>query len=734
MSEVHRPLPIRKRTDLIAERLRFGVETSWIVKDPLALRFFRFQEEEYAVLALLDGRRTLAEIRDAFEAEFAPQRIQAENISRFIAQLHRQGLVISDLADQGARLLERRTEQRSRERKQRWSNPLAVRFRGIDPQRILNCGEPWVRWMFSRWAVALFVTMMLTSLAMVAIRWDVFLEKLPSHRELFTPSTVLLLMATLGAVKILHEFGHGFACRHFGGRCHELGMMFLVLTPCLYCNVTDSWRFSNKWHRIFVSAAGMYVELILAAIAAFGWWFSTPGPFHYLCLSIMFVCSVNTILFNGNPLLRYDGYYILADFVEVPNFAAKASAVFRSLVERSLCRSPEIEDPLLPRRNRFWFCTYHIVSTMYRWALTLSIILILMSVAKPYHLENLVRILALTTIAPMVIGPLKNVFRWSKAKGNEVVKLRAVLTGSIIVAALIAILAIPLPKRVWGTLEIEPQDALRVYVDVPGRLIEQAKRPGAIVRSGDVIARLAAPELESQIVDLAAKRDRFEARLKSLERERFSDPTASLRIPEVQRSIEATRSQWQEKRSEAERLTLKSTRDGTLLPAPTTAGEGATRDRLERWSGRPHDRENLGCSLTAGTLYCEVGDPHRWEALVVVEQDDLPFVRLKLPVEIKIDELPDVVFHGTVDEIAQHELTETSRHLTNKTGGEIATQTDSSGAEVPVEKSYQLKVRFEDPEGLLRFGLRGFAKIHVEPEPIGVRAWRWCRRTFHFDL
>ena len=148
MSDVAHPLPIRQRSDLIAQRLRFGSQTSWIVKDPLALRFFRFQEEEYALLSWLDGRRTLAEVRDAFEARFAPRRIRPESIWQFVAQLHQQGLVISDAPDQGPRLLERRAAERRRQTLERWSNPLAVRFRGIDPQGILDRGYPWVRWMF----------------------------------------------------------------------------------------------------------------------------------------------------------------------------------------------------------------------------------------------------------------------------------------------------------------------------------------------------------------------------------------------------------------------------------------------------------------------------------------------------------------------------------------------------------------------------------------------------------
>ncbi len=131
-------------------------------------------------------------------------------------------------------------------------------------------------------------------------------------------------MLALAVVKVLHELGHALTCKHFGGDCHEIGVLLLFFTPCLYCNVSDAWLFPGKWPRIAVSAAGIAVEVFLAAIATFLWWFSIPGVFNTLCLNIMIVCSLNTLLINGNPLLRYDGYYVLADLLDVPNLGQQS--------------------------------------------------------------------------------------------------------------------------------------------------------------------------------------------------------------------------------------------------------------------------------------------------------------------------------------------------------------------------------------------------------------------------
>ena len=140
----------------------------------------------------------------------------------------------------------------------------------------------------------------------------------------------------LAVIKIIHEFGHGLTAKHFGGEVHEMGILFLVLTPALYCDVTDSWLLPNKWKRIWISAAGIYVECFLASIATFVWWYSTPGLLNSLAMATMFICSVNTILFNANPLLRYDGYYVMADWLEIPNLRIKSTQFFAYLFQEKV--------------------------------------------------------------------------------------------------------------------------------------------------------------------------------------------------------------------------------------------------------------------------------------------------------------------------------------------------------------------------------------------------------------
>src|SRR5262249_36784145 len=158
------------------------------------------------------------------------------------------------------------------------------------------------------------------ALLLVATHFETFREKLPSYHEFFSFKTIIYLWIALGCVKIVHEFGHGLSCRAFGGEVHEIGLLVLCLSPSLYRNGSDAWALPNRWHRIIISAAGIWVELIIAAIATFVWWNTPSQPFvNNLALCVMIVCSVSTVVFNANPLMRYDGYYVLLDWLEIPN-------------------------------------------------------------------------------------------------------------------------------------------------------------------------------------------------------------------------------------------------------------------------------------------------------------------------------------------------------------------------------------------------------------------------------
>jgi putative peptide zinc metalloprotease protein len=737
-----RKVALRMRRDLVACRHVYQGQPWWVVKDPLALAYYRFPEEDFAILEMLDGRSSLTELREKFARRFAPRTVTAGELEQLIGSLHRSRLVVSDAAGQGHELKKRRDERKWKERISEFTNVLSLRFRGIDPDRLLTAMYPWVKWMFSPAAFICSLLLGLAALLWITVQWDDFHARLPGFQQFFTRKNGYLLAVVLCVTKVMHEFGHGLACKHFGrknngtGECHEMGVMLLVLTPCLYCNVSDSTMLPSKWQRAAIGAAGMYVELVLASIATFLWWFSQPGLFHNLCLSTMFVSSVSTVMFNANPLMRYDGYYILSDLLEIPNLRQRANEVVQRFLQE-WCLGLELPPaPFMPRRKKWLFALFTVSAGIYRWVITFSILWFLHKFFERDRLEVIGQALGVMSIYGLVVLPLWRVGKFFRTPGRtDKVKRKNVVVSLGIVAALLAfVLLVPLPHHVLCSLEVQPRDAAIVYVDMPGTLEEVLVRPGDEVRKGQELARLGDDDLAYSIAQLTGEHDRYLAQLTSLQRQKFVDPAAGAQIPQVAETVAALDEQLTEKLTDQQRLVLKAPVAGTVMPPVEVPKQENEDGRLSAWWGTPFDARNLGCLLMESTPFCQIGDPAHWQANLVIDQADVEFVRPGQTVKIKLDELPHDTLRGEIEEVARHDLKISPRQLSNKSGGELATRTDAAGIERPLNVSYEARVPLDDPEGLFRLGLRGRAKIHTAPQTLGQRLWRYLTQTFHFKL
>ncbi|MBS0208271.1 MAG: biotin/lipoyl-binding protein [Planctomycetes bacterium] len=730
-----RRLAVRKRPDLQATRHRYQGRPYWIVKDPLGLNYFRLEEEEYFLLDHLDGQNSLDEIRTRFEQQFSPQKIRPEELGQYLTTLSRNRLVLSDASGQGQQLFEQRTERMNTARLQRWTQLLAIRFRGFNPDPVLAWLSPRVGWLFSPAAVTLNVLFALSALLLVGVKFNEFQARLPSFQQFFTVGNAFWMLLVMAGVKVLHEFGHGLACKRLGGECHEMGLLLLVFTPALYCNVSDSWMLPNKWHRAAIGAAGMYVELVIAALATWLWWCTAPGLLNHLCLSAMFVSSVSTLAFNGNPLMRYDGYYILADLLEVPNLSAKASSLLGRRAGEYLLGLELPDDPFLPREHRGWFMAYAVASTVYRWLVVWSMVFFLNEMFKPYRLELIGRALGAFSLVSLVGVPLWRLVHFFARPGRiDLVHPQRFRWSLAIAGGLVAALFLmPLPHRVYGTLELEPHDAARQYVEVPGRLVEVLVKPGDRVQSGQPLARLENVDVELRVAQLAGRCEQLRSQVAALRFRRFEDDSAAVRIPELESSLAAAEQQLAEKQRDVARLEIRAAQTGTVLPAPEVPEPATTEGELVAWWGSPFDVQNRGCWLTTQDMFCQVGDPRSMQALAVVEQADVVYLHPGQVTDVRLDALPGKTFRGRVVEVSSDEVRESPRHLSNKAGGELATKTDEHGAERPQTTSYHVLIYpLEGADAALVAGQRGWAKIYAPWQPLGWRAGRWFARTFQF--
>ncbi len=732
VSGLERRLALRRRQDIIAVPQLFSGQRLWAVKDPVTLRYFHLREEEYWVWQALDGQSSLADIQERFESRFAPHRLTYPQLQSFLGVLHQEGLILADAPGQTAELLKRGSALRRKKLLAALSNVLAIRFRGIDPQRFLDWLLARLGWLISRWTLAACFSIVAAAMYLIATKFDLLLSRLPELDSYLTPATVGWLSVTLATTKVLHELGHALACRYFAAECHELGVMFLVFTPCLYCNVSDSWMIESKWRRAAIGTAGVFVELVLAGVATLLWWFSEPGLFNAVCFNVVVVCSASTFIFNGNPLLHYDGYYILADLAEVPNLGQSATTVWREFAAELLLGQPMQREDDYSWGKRLFLGSYAVLSFLYRIFVTVSILWIMHRLLKPQHLEAVVVLLACLVLGGMLIPPLWRTVQfvqdayWSRQMNGR----RAAVSCLSVALAIAAVLLVPLPHRIAAPVVLEAENARRIYVPVAGTMVEGAD-VGAEVGEGQTVAVLDNPDLKLEIARLRGLRDEQKLRLANLKHRQAGDDKAAAQIPTAEEALADLEERLARRLEDERRLVVRAPLTGTILPCrrkPRTQVE----NELESWAGLPLDRENRGCFLDSGTFLCQIGDPEKFEASLVIDQQDMEFVRAGQEVQIQLDQHPGRHLLGTVREIAEIDLKVTPAELLP--AGTLPTRSDETGVHRPVGTVYQARVSLESSAMPLLIGEAGRAKVHAAPLSLARRLSRYLSHTFRFEL
>ncbi len=739
VSSSSRALTVRKRPDLVSSRHRYQGTGYWVIKEPVGLQYFRFHDEEYFILNMLDGHVSLQQIKDGFEQRFAPQKITFGDLQQFIGMLHRSGLVISNSPGQGKALRHRGRKKKNKEMMGKMTNVFAVRFRGFDPERILNAVLPWLGWIFTVRALLFFLGLMITAALMLATQYDTVYARLPTFQQFFAADRWIILAATMAIVKVLHEFGHGLSCKKFGGECHEIGFMLLVFTPCLYCNVSDSWMLPNKWKRVWIGAGGIYVEMILASLAAFAWFLTESGTtINDLCLNMMFLNVVSTVLVNGNPLLRFDGYYILMDFLEIPNLRQKSTEVLKRWFQKT-CLGLELQDdPFLPTRGKLWFAAFTIASVIYRWVVVFSICWFVIKVLEPYGLEVIGRMVAMVGFFGLVAQPIIQSWKFCRTPGrlSKVKRFNLAVTLTIAGVIFAAVCYIPLPHHVDCAFEIRPGETGRVYAGSVGQII-QAVEPGQLVEADDVIAILKNPDLEMRMQDLEIQEIVLQTKLEKLGQRVFTDRSL---IAELQRTRVDLKTVGELKRRnqiEVDRLIVKAPVAGIVIPPPRRPDRDTGDGQLPSWSGSPLEMRNRGAMLTSDDLICEIGNPDDYEAVLAIDQGDVQLVSEGQDVDMKLDSNRMNTFSGVISDKSREPLRMTSTSMSSQTGADLQTEIDPATGQVkPRSVTYQARVPLEinDASMPMRPGYRGSAKIHVKEKSLGQRLWRVIAQTFNFEF
>ena len=720
-----RPLALRLRPDLVATPVAMAGASTWVVTDPLTLEHFHFSAEEQALLEMLRRQVSLAEMSREFARQFPPRTITESELWAFLSRLHEAGLLMSDAPGQGDELLQRHRTERLRRWSLAWARLTAIRFRGINPDAALAAVHDRCRWLFSRTAIVLAALVVLFAASIVVGHFDEVRARLPELSVLADWRNLLWLLVTIGFVKVLHELGHASACKHFGGEVPEMGILLLVFVPCLFCDVTDAWRFPSKWQRILVSAAGMLVELVIASLATIVWWYAQPGLVELVALDVMIVSTVHTLAVNGNPLLRYDGYYILSDLVESPNLWQRSRDALSNLATHWLLGQPTDEDSLVPTRHRPWLAAYAVASKAYYAVLFVAIVWGLVRVLHPHRLENLAYALGVTLIGGALAGPASSGLQILRnpLRRRELRKGRLATVATLALVAAIAILAWPVNYDVRAPLVLLPTDAVRVYATVGGSL-RTALPAGRDVAANKPIATLTNSEVEIELARLVGEHELARLRLDNLEKLRGVDPETGAKIPAARAAVADLAERLADRRHDADRLTLVAPTAGVIIPAPALETRTPHDGRLPTWSGTILDERNRGAQVEPGTLVCLVGDPQKLSAVLLVDDTDVARLTRGQKVQMILAQVPGQILTGEVIDVARRDAESTDSTMTGR--ADLAPLFAGLTPPGRDDAHYQVRVRLDRPAPPLAIGGRGEAKIAAER----ITLARWLARYF----
>jgi putative peptide zinc metalloprotease protein len=719
-AERRKAVRLKVRPDLQIFEQKYEGKTYHVVKDPVCLRYYRFNQQEFFVFRLFDGEHTLEQVRDRFEDEYKPHRLEYQDLESFARQLVTAGLVQHEQQGAGRHLFERRAKQRRLKRLTALTNILYWKIPVFDPDRILTRMYRYLWWIFTPLFFAASVGLMLAAVVHVTLHFDTFYAKLPAYQEFFSWNSVLYMWISLGVVKIIHEFGHGLSCKAFGGESHEMGVLLMCLSPCLYCNVTDAWTLADKWKRIIISFAGIYVELVIAAVATFVWWYTPHYPVvNNIALCVMVLCSVSTVVFNANPLMRFDGYYILADWLEIPNLREKANRFLNNLfLSKALGVEVPPEAYMAPWR-KWLFVVYAIASWVYRWVILFGILWFLADFLGP-KLKILSQMLALVSLASIFVWPSYRIVKNVRQRGRlpDMKSVRVNITLAVAAGLVAAFFLAPLPvSRVHetGLVEIDPAAIEIKTLTVPARLTALKARSGQWVEAGNPLGEFHSEKLDIEIGKAKAKLDAAEAAARRLEnamkiaradgreadaktfQKNADDARGEARGAAV--NLRDLQDDWDRNRE------LKAPRAGRVIAAP-----------LPDEVNKTFDQE----AILRSPLF-SVGDPSRLIIRVPVSPPDYRLLkedlaaRGELSVSIHVKGRSDRDFAGRVRRLPAQNAATVPIQLTQRGGGPLAVKPGGDPNVLqPLAQVYLVEVEVLDPDAAVDPGQLAVVKIHTK--------------------
>jgi len=588
MADRLRSVCVGVRQDLEVTRHVFRGEPTYVLRDPMTLQNHRLDPADYAILVAIDRERTLGDTFEELVAHGTLARDSEDRFYRFIMTLHRLGFLSLPISDDKV-LYQRYLAKRIARRREKLFSFLFLRIPVWNPDAFLSRTLKYVRGVYRPWFFIIWLAVAVAAAVVGVCRCEELLH--PAQGVLVAKNLPLIWIA-LVVLKMLHEFGHAYACKHFGGYVPEMGVYLIVFTPCAYVDASACWTLTRKWERLVVCLAGVYVESIAAALALFVWAATGPGLVHDIAYNVVFLAGVVTVLFNINPLLRYDGYHVLSDFLEVPNLRQRSTRCVIGVLKRLVLGIRDQTAPM-SRRLRAILLSFGLAAAAYR---TIIIVAIGTIVASKLGVPGLVLAGGYLIFLFFSVVRRFTSYLWYSPE-TAPVRRRAVAVSALLLAGAPAVaFLVPLPGsvRAVGVLGAEHDRLVRARVD--GILEDVAIDRGARVRPGDVLVRLSNVDCEGAVAAAAAQ-----VAASSIRTTAYEAVDAAKAVQE--RELEAVyRRELERRQADLADLTVRAATDGRVV-------DGLCSDDIGRF-------------VCCGDAVALISDG-RWEVRALLTEDEV---------------------------------------------------------------------------------------------------------------
>jgi putative peptide zinc metalloprotease protein len=696
---------LRKHVQL--HRHEYRGQDWYVLQDHSSGRFHRFSVAAYQLIGLMDGRHDMDQIWKHASQSLAENSLTQGQAIQLLAQLYKADALSTDVSPDTEELFQRQYTSQRRLKLQKWKSPLSIRVPLIDPDKFIVATLPLVSKLFSIWGLLFWLLVVGSSTVMAFTHWPELTENLVDR--VLAGQNVLVLLLTFPLVKLVHEFGHAYAARVQGGEIHEMGVMFLILMPIPYVDATSSSAFASRWQRALVASAGMLTELFIASIALHIWLSVEPGFISAVMYNTMIIAGVSTLLFNANPLIRFDGYYILVDLIEIPNLGTRSTRYLGYLIQKYLFGVEGIKSPANAPGERGWFLAYGIASFIYRLFLISFIVFLL---ADQYFIVGI--ILAIWAVVMMAIMPVYKQIKFLMTNKKLSGKRTRAITISIAFIALLgglALLPVQLVTVVEGVVWAD-QDS-RVRMDSQGFVDEILVNNGEQVHAGQVI-------LVCKNFELEANQQRLQAQLAQL-RAQYDAVTSGGRFQQdriqaelAKEQIIATEAQLLKVEKQIDLLRIKSPADGQYVALSS--------------------HSLLGRFLQRGEVVGFIARSNRATVRVLVPQHRIHLVRQQTEsITVRAADQIGVELSARVSREVPHASQDLpSAALSFEGGGEIATNPNqqAAGNLSTFTRWFQMDIEIDRQEDEIGLGERVYARFKHGKESLGLQIYRSIRQTF----